>query len=95
MCFSFGLCALMLRIVRLVPRGRDVVTDFAISSSSAFLFEIGVKDLIHVPFFRNGAVLPSPFGVAKVDTFCGGLLIRIFDLPVLLLCSTLTVQIPS
>ena len=69
---SFNLCALMLRIVRLV------VPHFAINSCSVFGFEKCAIDMIHVPSFRHGAALPSLFGVANFDTFCNGLLMMIW-----------------
>ena len=80
--FSFGHCALMLRILQLVLRGRDVIPDCALSSCSAFSFKACAIDMTHVPPFRSETVLHYHFSVDSLNTLCDDLLMMIFGLQI-------------
>ena len=61
---------------------------------SGFRIETFAIERVHVPFPAVEVYfLLSLFGVSNVDTFCDGLLMLIFGLVVLLLCSSLAVDV--
>ena len=80
-CLSFCFRALVLGIVRLVLRGRELVPYFEISSRSVFESKRFAVDWVQVPLFGYGSVLPSLFLVFP-NNFCRGLLVMVLGVAV-------------
>ena len=62
-CYSFGQCALVFRVVRLVLRGRDGVPDSAVPPRSALESETFARHLVQIPSFGDGNVPPPLWSV--------------------------------
>ena len=54
-----------------------------------------MNDWVQVASFRKSPILLSLFGVSNIDTSCNCLLVMVFAIAALLLCSALSVDVTS